>query len=110
MVEGAAGAGKTTTLAATRDLLTEQSHRLIVVTPTLKAANAATAEVGAQAGSAAWLAHQHGWRWEDTGTWTRLRVGDLDPVAGRDYTGPGEAARLAAKTWFVVTSLWPIGR
>ncbi|MGI8722393.1 MAG: MobF family relaxase, partial [Geodermatophilaceae bacterium] len=85
VVEGAAGAGKTTTLAATRDLLTEQGHRLVVVTPTLKAAKAAAAEVGAQAGSAAWLAHQHGWRWTDTGMWSRLRVGDTDPVTGRGY-------------------------
>jgi len=102
VVEGAAGAGKTTTLAATRDLLTEQRHRLIVVTPTLKAAKAANAEVGAQAGSAAWLVHQHGWRWEDTGTWTRLRIGDLDPVTGRRYTGPGERARLRAGDLLVV--------
>ena len=94
VVEGAAGAGKTTTLAATRDLLTEQGHRLVVVTPTLKAAKAAAAEVGAQAGSAAWLAHQHGWRWTDTGIWTRLSVGDDDPVTGRTFAGPSEHARL----------------
>ena len=65
VVEGAAGAGKTTTLAAARDALAVQHRRLIVVTPTLKAAQAATAEVGARAGSAAWLAWQHGWRWDD---------------------------------------------
>ncbi|MGI9155460.1 MAG: ATP-dependent DNA helicase [Marmoricola sp.] len=94
MVEGAAGAGKTATLAATRDLLDEQGHRLVVVTPTLKAAKAAAAEVGAQAGSAAWLAHQHGWRWTDTGIWSRLRVGDTDPVTGRGYSGPSEGAGL----------------
>ncbi len=33
-----------------------RASRLVVVTPTLKAAQAATAEVGARAGSAAWLA------------------------------------------------------
>src|SRR4051794_35453120 len=38
VVEGAAGAGKTTTLAAARDVLRRQGRRLIVVTPTLKAA------------------------------------------------------------------------
>ena len=74
VVEGAAGAGKTTTLAATRDPLTAQHHRLVVVTPTLKAAQAASAELRAHAGSAAWLAWQHGWRWDDTGAWTRLRA------------------------------------
>jgi ATP-dependent exoDNAse (exonuclease V) alpha subunit len=102
VVEGAAGAGKTTTLAATRDLLTEQGHRLVVVTPTLKAAKAAAAEVGAQAGSAAWLAHQHGWRWTDTGMWSRLRVGDTDPVTGRGYSGPSERAGLRSGDLLVV--------
>jgi hypothetical protein len=72
VVEGAAGAGKTTTLAATRDALSERQRRLVVVTPTLKAAHAASAELGARAGSAAWLAYQHGWRWDRTGTWTRV--------------------------------------
>jgi flagellar biosynthesis GTPase FlhF len=38
VVEGAAGAGKTTTLAATRHRLERQGRRLTVVTPTLKAA------------------------------------------------------------------------
>jgi ATP-dependent exoDNAse (exonuclease V) alpha subunit len=51
--------------------LAAQHRRLVVVTPTLKAAQAATAEVGARAGSAAWLAWQHGWRWDATGAWTR---------------------------------------
>ncbi len=87
VVQGAAGAGKTTTLAATHAALAERGRRLVVVTPTLKAAQAARAEVGARAGSAASLARQHGWRWDSTGTWTRspaspageavLRRGDL---------------------------------
>ncbi len=102
VVEGVAGAGKTTTLAATRDLLTGQGQRLVVVTPTLKAAKAAAVEIGAHAGSAAWLAHQHGWRWTADGTWTRLAAGDPDPVTGRDYTGPTPAARLTAGDLLVV--------
>jgi hypothetical protein len=85
-------------LAATRDALAAQRRRLVVVTPTLKAAHAATAEVGARAGSAAWLAWQHGWRWDATGTWTStptdpapdgvLQRGDLllvDLCRYRDY-------------------------
>ena len=36
VIEGAAGAGKTTTLAAAADLLAIQHQRLVVVTPTLK--------------------------------------------------------------------------
>ena len=94
VVEGAAGTGKTTTLAATRDALTGQGDRLLVVTPTLKAAQAAAAEIGARAGSAAWLVHQYGWRWDEAGRWTRLGVGELDPVAGRVYAGTGPDAQL----------------
>ncbi|GGL33314.1 AAA family ATPase [Phycicoccus endophyticus] len=67
VVEGAAGAGKTTTLAAARDLLDVQGHRLVVVTPTMKAAQVVQAETGADAFSAAWLAHHHGHRWDSDG-------------------------------------------
>jgi exodeoxyribonuclease V alpha subunit len=102
VVEGAAGAGKTTTLAATRRLLDEQGRGLVVVTPTLKAANVARAEVGAAAGSAAWLAFEHGWRWNDSGAWTRLPVGQTDPVTGRVYAGPAEGARLRPGDLLVV--------
>ncbi len=94
VVEGAAGAGKTTTLAATRRLLARQGRGLLVVTPTLKAARVAAAEVGAAAGSAAWLAFQHGWRWTDDGAWTRLTAGQADPATGTVYTGPAQEARL----------------
>jgi hypothetical protein len=102
VVEGAAGAGKTTTLAATRTLLHDQGRGLVVVTPTLKAAKIAAAEVGAAAGSAAWLAYQHGWRWNDDGAWTRLAPGETDPVTGRVQAGPTEAARLRPGDLLVV--------
>ncbi|WP_092200573.1 MobF family relaxase [Blastococcus tunisiensis] len=102
VVEGAAGAGKTTTLAATRSLLQDQGRGLVVVTPTLKAAKVAAAEVGGAAGSAAWLAYQHGWRWNDDGAWTRLAPGQTDPATGRVYAGPTEAARLLPGDLLVV--------
>jgi len=102
VVEGAAGAGKTTTLAATRDLLAGQGRRLVVVTPTLKAAQAASREVGAAAGSAAGLAFHHGWRWDDDGAWTRLSAGEPDPAGGRFFAGPTEAARLRAGDLLVI--------
>ena len=70
MVEGAAGAGKTTTLAATQELIAAQGQRMLVVTPTLKAAEVAAGEIRSPAFSAAWLAHQCGWRWNDDGHWT----------------------------------------
>ena len=61
VVEGAAGAGKTTALRATRELLEVFGQRLVVVTPTLKAAEVAAAETGAEGHSAAWLIHQYGY-------------------------------------------------
>lgn len=88
VVEGAAGAGKTTALRSAQTALARQGHRLMVVTPTLKAAEVAATETGADGHSAAWLITQHGWRWDDDGHWTRrpdatpcpaarLRPGDL---------------------------------
>ncbi|GEP33864.1 hypothetical protein NSZ01_16320 [Nocardioides szechwanensis] len=74
VIEGAAGAGKTTTLAAARELLEMSEHRLVVVTPTLKAARVAQDQIGTHAYSAAWLIHQHGYRWDDDGHWTRAEA------------------------------------
>ena len=102
LIEGAAGAGKTTTLATARQALEEQGRRLVVVTPTLKAARVAAAEVGTAAGSAARLAYEHGWRWNADGAWTRLAIGQVDPVTGRAYAGPGEGARLRPGDLLVV--------
>ncbi|WP_416224781.1 MobF family relaxase [Nocardioides sp. dk4132] len=82
VIEGAAGAGKTTTLAAARELLEMSEHRLVVVTPTLKAARVAQDQLGTHAYSAAWLIHQHGYRWDNDGHWTRIE------------TQPGATARL----------------
>lgn len=69
VIQGAAGTGKTTTLAAARDVLDASDRRLVVVTPTLKAAKAAQQQVGADAFSAAWFIHQHGYRWDEDGHW-----------------------------------------
>nr|WP_239523975.1 MobF family relaxase [Geodermatophilus normandii] len=102
VVEGAAGAGKTTTLAATRALLERQGRRLMVVTPTLKAAQVARAEVGATAGSAASLVFAHGWRWNEHGAWTRLAPGEVDSVTGRIHSGPSEGSRLRPDDLLIV--------
>jgi len=80
VVEGAAGAGKTTALRATQELLAVFGQRLVVVTPTLKAAEVAVAETGAEGHSAAWLIHQYGWRWDGEGHWARKP--DAQPVEG----------------------------
>ncbi|PZS16462.1 MAG: TrwC relaxase [Pseudonocardiales bacterium] len=94
IVEGAAGAGKTTTLAAARAALEELGQRLTVVTPTRKAARIAADQLGSAASSAAWLVHQHGYRWDENGVWTRLQAGDVDPFTGTRYDGCGEQAQL----------------
>lgn len=87
VVEGAAGTGKTATLAATLVALAATGCRMLVVSPTLKAAKVAAGQVGARSYSAAWLLHQYGFRWDDHGHWAheaaalrpeaRLRRGDL---------------------------------
>ena len=102
LVTGAAGAGKTTTLATARAALEDDGHQVLVVTPTLKAARGARAETGARTGSAAWLVHQHGWRWDDAGRWTRLQPGQLDPQTASAYPGPRQDAQLGRGDLLVV--------
>ena len=78
VVEGAAGAGKTATLAATRRVLARTGRRMLVVTPTRKAALVAAGQVGAGAESVAWLLHQHGYRWNADGNWARVAAEPVD--------------------------------
>lgn len=84
VVEGAAGAGKTTVLSQVHATLAEQGTDMVVVAPTQKAAQVAAAQIGTRAHSAGWLAHQHGFRWDDNGRWERvpalpLAVAQLKP-------------------------------
>jgi hypothetical protein len=65
-----------------------------VVTPTKKAADVAHQELGVPTDSVAKLVHEHGWRWNRDGVWTRLNSGDTDPETGATYTGPSAGARL----------------
>ncbi len=74
LIEGAAGAGKTTTLAAAYELLEMQHTRMVVVTPTLKAARVAEEQLGTFAFTSAWLVHQYGFRWDEDGRWSRDAV------------------------------------
>ncbi|MFC7726168.1 MobF family relaxase [Nocardioides sp. GCM10028917] len=90
VIEGAAGTGKTATLAAARAVLEASDRRLVVVTPTLKAAHAARQEVGADAFSAAWLVHQHGYRWDEDGHWTRVDTGPDAAPDARARLLPGD--------------------
>jgi exodeoxyribonuclease V alpha subunit len=101
VVEGAAGAGKTTALRSAQALLARQGRRLLVVTPTLKAAQVAAAETGADGHSAAWLIHQHGWRWDDDGHWARRPAATPNPAARlrpRDLLLVDEAGMLDQDT------------
>ncbi|WP_454151035.1 MobF family relaxase [Microbacterium lacticum] len=102
VVEGAAGAGKTTMLRTAIEAAVAEGRRTRVVTPTKKAADVAAQELGVSADSVAKLVHEHGWRWNRDGVWTRLVVGDTDPENGSTYTGPSEAAQLVRGERIVV--------
>lgn len=83
VVEGAAGAGKTRRLAATREQVEARGGRMIVVTPTRKAAQVAAGEVGAETSSVAKLLHEHGFRWDDEGHWTHSPAAATAPPLNR---------------------------
>ncbi|MFT4137196.1 MobF family relaxase [Microbacterium sp.] len=95
IVEGAAGAGKTTMLGVAIEVAAEHGRSARVVAPTLRAAQVAHEELGVPATSVAALVYAHGWRWNDDGVWTRLNPGDLDPATGNVYTGPPRDAVLS---------------
>ena len=102
VVEGAAGAGKTTMLAVAIDAAHADRRATRVLTPTKKAADVVARELGVPAESVAKLLHAHGWRWSSDGVWTRLAVGDRDPETGNTYAGPPAWARLARGERIVV--------
>ena len=81
IVEGAAGAGKTTMLGVAITTAAAEGRATRIVTPTKKAADVAARELGVPAESVAKLVHAHGWRWNADGVWTRLDV-DRHPQLG----------------------------
>jgi hypothetical protein len=95
VVEGAAGAGKTTMLGAAINAAATEGRAMRIVTPTRKAAQVAAAELGVPTDSVAALVYAHGFRWNPDGVWSRLTLDDVDPGTGKAYTGPLAAARLA---------------
>lgn len=115
VIEGPAGAGKTARLAAIRDRVRAAGRRMVVVTPTLKAAQVAAGATGSASHSAHWLLHQHGFRWDEDGRWTRvpaspapaaqLRRGDLlviDEAGMVDQDTARALLRLADETQSLV--------
>lgn len=95
IVEGAAGAGKTTMLGVAIEVAAQHGRAARVLAPTLRAAQVAHQELGVPTASVAALVHAHGWRWNRDGVWSRLTPGDTDPETGRTYRGPSQDARLA---------------
>ncbi len=91
-ITGPAGAGKTTMLRVAKAALAHRGRRMVVVAPTKKAASVAGREIGTSASSLHALLGDHGFRWgrdaAGAETWTRLTVGEIDPVTGVVYTGP----------------------
>ena len=61
----------------------------MVVTPTLKAAQVAQEQVGAAAFTSAWLVHQHGFRWDEDGHWSRNPV-PRDALSAHALLLPGD--------------------
>ncbi|UGS27810.1 AAA family ATPase [Microbacterium resistens] len=102
VIEGAAGAGKTTMLKAAIAVAAAEGRSTRVVTPTKKAADVAAQEPGIPTDSVASLVYAHGFRWNSDGVWTRLQPGDTDPETGRTYRGPVTEARLAKGERIVV--------
>ncbi|WP_282859827.1 MobF family relaxase [Pseudoclavibacter helvolus] len=109
VVEGAAGSGKTTMLKEARDIATSEGRRLVVVAPTLRAANEAADALGTAASSAHKLAHEYGFRRNEVGEWVRLEVGHVDVfAAARDdgtqpvYSGPGKRYAVDEATRIIV--------
>lgn len=102
VVEGAAGAGKTTMLGVAIDAAAERGITTRLVTPTKKAADIAHHDLGVPTDSVAALVYAHGWRWNVDGVWTRLAPGDTDPDAGALYQGPAKEAALVRGERIVV--------
>jgi hypothetical protein len=76
IVEGAAGAGKTTMLGAAITAAAAEGRATRIVTPTKKGADVAAHELGVPAESVAKLLHAHGWRWNADGVWSRVDPGE----------------------------------
>ena len=102
VVIGPAGTGKTTMLAVAKGRLDAQGREMLVVAPTLKAAQVAGAEVGADGASLSKLLYENGWRWDELGRFSRLVPGEVDPVAGWFYQGPGVGWALSPRSVIVV--------
>ena len=107
VVIGPAGTGKTAMLAAAKAALEGQGRDLVVLAPTRKAAQVASAELGVPASSVAKLLYDQGWRWDDLGRYSRPLVpapaalGQALPP-GPPLEKPGRGPELSAASVVVV--------
>jgi exodeoxyribonuclease V alpha subunit len=101
-VVGPAGSGKTTMLGLAKEHLEAGGRRLVVVAPTLKAAQVAAGELHAETSSLHKLLHANGWRWDELGRFSCLAAGETDPSTGATYRGPAERHALGAESVLVV--------
>ena len=93
VVEGAAGAGKTHMLNAVNDYCRENGKRLVIATPTQKAALVAGEEVGTGTGTLMRLLEAY--------PWYRVAEGQSDH-RGNTYRGVPDEYRLDRDTFLVV--------
>lgn len=104
VVEGAAGAGKTHMLKAVKAYCDGHDLRLMLTTPTRKAAQVAANEVNTQAETLMKLLEAYGWRHDETDPhqpWKRLNAGETDH-RGNTYRGVPDEWRMDTHTLLVV--------
>lgn len=102
VIEGYAGTGKTTMLAAAVKIRGPGAP-MLTVTPTVVASHEVRS-AGAEACSLHKLLHAHGFRWNQHNQWNRLAPGETDPVTGQVFQPPTEDSpyHLAPDTQIVV--------
>jgi len=100
VIVGPAGTGKTRMLDGANRRLGVLGREMVLLAPTLKAAQVAAGEVGIEGLSVSKLLHQHGFRWDSLGRWSRLEPGQVDAVTGTVYQGPTRV--LSARSVIVV--------
>ena len=103
VVIGPAGSGNTTMLGVVKDRLDAEGRQLLVVAPTLRAAQVASGELGAEASSLHRLLYAQGWRWDELGRFSRLAPArQIRPPAlftgARPGASPSRPSRWSSST------------
>ena len=104
VVEGAAGAGKTHMLKAVNAYCEQNGYKLMLATPTRKAAQVASDEISTTAETLMKLLEAYGYRHDETDPmlpWQRMNRGETDH-RGNTYHGVPEAFRMDEHTLLVI--------